>query len=184
MLGKFCLCTVGVINQGNLKVEFNVFISYSTHDLHQVKAVQAQMQNTPLRVFVAEHSVTASQQLAPSIDEAIQGCDLFIVLWSNSAKDSEWVSQEIGKATALRKKILPLVLDEDLSLPGFISDLKYIPVYKNVEGALQEASRIAEDEYQKKLAAEQSLAAQKQKEKDNLVIMGLGALFLWAITQK
>lgn len=164
-------------------MEFNVFISYSTQDLQQVKALEKQLSNTPINVFVAEHSILPSEELTSEISGAIKACDLFIVLWSKNAKDSDWVSQEIGKATALNKKILPLVLDQDLSLPGFVSGLKYLSVAKDPENSLCEATRIALIEYNKKLSGIENLKAKKQKEKETLLKMGLGALFLWAISQ-
>jgi len=164
-------------------MEFNIFISYSTHDLQQVQALQKQLVNTPINVFVAEHSIKPSEELATKISTAINNCDLFVVLWSENAKNSDWVSQEIGKATALNKKILPLVLDPDLNLPGFVSGLKYLPIYKNQEASLSEATEIALKEYEKKKTSLEALKVQKQKEKEALVKMGLGALFLWAISQ-
>ena len=165
-------------------MEFNVFISYSTHDLKQVQALQKQLSNTPIKVFVAEHSILPSEELTSSISAAINKCDLFIVLWSLNAKDSDWVSQEIGKATALNKKILPLVLEPDMNLPGFVSGLKYLSIGKDPENALSEATKIALIEYEKKKSFLAEIQAKKQKEKETLVTMGLGALFLWAINQK
>ncbi len=160
---------------------FNIFVSYSTHDLWQVQALQKQIENTPIKIFVAESSVSPSQELAPSISKAIKECDLFIVLWSKNAKDSDWVAQEIGKATAYKKKILPLILEEGLSLPGFISGLKYLPIFQNSEQELQKAKQFIESEYNSK----KNIATQKQKDKEGVIIgMGIGALLLWAINQK
>lgn len=164
-------------------MKFNIFISYSTKDLQQVKALEKQLSNTPINVFVADHSILPGEELTSKISEAIRGCDLFIVLWSKNAKNSDWVSQEIGKATALNKKILPLVLDRGLTLPGFLSDLKYLSVAKDPENSLCEATRIALIEYDKKQSDIEAIKAKKQKDKDALVKMGIGALLLWAISQ-
>ncbi len=106
---------------------FKVFVSYSTHDLRNVNELQQSLDGTGVEVFVAEHSVLPSEHLSAKISSAISACDLFVLLWSENAKASEWVSQEIGKAHSLHKKILPLVLTEGLNLPGFISNLKYLP---------------------------------------------------------
>lgn len=154
-------------------MKFNVFISYSTKNLQEVEHLRSILTNTPIEVFIAEHSVAPGEELASPISEAIKKCDLFIVLWSKSAKASDWVSQEIGIASGLNKKILPLVLEKDLNLPGFISNLKYLPLYENLQHGLAEAKKIAEKEYSKKVKS--------KKEKDStLAILGLGALLLWA----
>jgi len=100
-------------------------------------------------------------------------------LWSTNAKNSEWVSQEIGKAHSLNKQILPLVLTEGLTLPGFINGLKYLPVYQNPAAAIQQARTIVVDRFNAKRTE-----IEKQKQSEALALLGLGALFLWAISQK
>ncbi len=112
-----------------------VFISYSTKDLQTVDFVRSMLAGAPIEVFVAEYSVTAGTPLAPTIITAIKECDLFILLWSQHSRTSEWVPQEIGIAKAANKQIIPVVLQPNLPLPGFIGDLKYLDVPKNPQGA-------------------------------------------------
>jgi hypothetical protein len=158
---------------------FSIFVSYSTHDLKNVSQLQQSLTGTGVEVFVAEHSVHASEPLSDTISSAISGCDLFVLLWSKNAKASEWVSQEIGKAHSLGKTILPLVIDEGLSLPGFISGLKYIPVFRNPEAAIAEAQNVVLRHFQTK----QALATQKEQENARNLLV-LGGLVLWLFSQK
>jgi hypothetical protein len=156
-------------------MDFKIFISYSTQDLEQVNLLRLQLANTPVTMFVAEHSVLPSHELPKEISNAIRD----VVLWSENARDSDWVSQEIGRASALQKLILPLILTEGLKLPGFISNLKYIPVYREPDLALAQAREVALLEYNKKAAL-----LKEEEQKSTLFLMGIGALFLWAINQK
>ncbi|HLP97701.1 MAG TPA: toll/interleukin-1 receptor domain-containing protein [Sideroxyarcus sp.] len=158
---------------------FKVFVSYSTQDLKNVAELQQSLAGTGIDLFVAEYSVIPSEKLSDRISTAIAACDLFIVLWSSNAKESDWVSQEIGQAHSLNKKILPLVLTEGLNLPGFIKDLKYLPVYKDAASAIQQAHAIVLDGFRAKVAE-----IQKQKQSETLTLLGLGALFFWAVSQK
>lgn len=158
---------------------FKVFVSYSTHDLKNVAELQQSLAGTDVEIFVAEHSVLPSERLSERISGAIAACDLFVVLWSANAKASEWVSQEIGKAHSLNKKILPLVLTEGLNLPGFISDLKYLPVFNDPSSAIQQAQAIVLEGYRAKVEE-----LQRQKQNEALTLLGLGALFFWAVSQK
>ena len=158
---------------------FKVFVSYSTHDLKNVNELQQSLDGTGVEVFVAEHSVSASEHLSAKISEAIAGCDLFVLLWSANAKASDWVPQEIGKAHSLGKTILPLVLDEGLSLPGFISDLKYLPVFRDSQTAMAKAQELVLKEFQAKQAA---VRQQEQEKTKNLLV--LGGLVLWLFSQK
>ena len=164
-------------------IMFNVFVSYSTKDLKNVSELQQSLAGTDVSVFIAEHSVKASDHLSERISAAISSCDLFVLLWSDNAKASEWVSQEIGKAHSLNKKILPLVLTEGLTLPGFIGGLKYLPVYQDPAGTIQKAQEIVLNGYREKMAAIQK-ATEKQKQGEAITLIGLGMLFFWAISQK
>lgn len=159
---------------------FNVFVSYSTHDLAQVSQLQQQLLGSPIEVFVAEHSVSPSQDLAQTINMAIEQCDLFVLLWSKNAETSAWVPQEIGKATALKKNILPLVLDDGMQLPGFIQNLKYLPIHSNPAAALEQARKIIFEAYEQKA---KRAAAAAQAEKDKLAMMGIGALLFWVFSK-
>lgn len=158
---------------------FKVFISYSTHDLKNVTELRQSLVGTGVKVFIAEHSVTASQPLSETISAAIAECDLFVLLWSANAKTSEWVPQEIGKAHSLNKTILPLVLEEGLNLPGFISGLKYLPVFRDSQAAMAQAQEFILGQFQ----AKQTAARQKEQEQARNVFV-LGGLLLWLFSQK
>ncbi len=158
---------------------FKVFISYSTHDLKNVAELRQSLVGTGVNVFIAEHSVVASQPLSETISAAITECDLFVLLWSANAKASEWVPQEIGKAHSLNKTILPLVLEDGLDLPGFINGLKYLPVFRDPQAAMALAQEFILNQFQAKQAA----ARQKEQEQARNVFV-LGGLLLWLFSQK
>lgn len=158
---------------------FKVFVSYSTHDLKNVTELQQSLVGTGVEVFVAEHSVAPSEPLSAKISSAIGACDLFVLLWSNNAKASDWVPQEIGKAHSLNKTILPLVLDEGLALPGFISGLKYIEVFRDPQAAMAKAQNFVLNQFQAKQAAIRNV---EQENARNLLV--LGGLLLWLFNQK
>lgn len=116
---------------------FNIFISYSTRDLNVVQALQQRLEAVGSTVYVAEYSTVPGQALSTEIPRAIQACDLFLLVWSASAKSSEWVPQEIGIATAHKKPIMPVVLHPGIELPAFQKDLKYLELYKNPAAAVE-----------------------------------------------
>jgi len=164
-------------------VQYKIFVSYSTHDIEQVELLRQQLKGTPIDVFIAEHSVLPSEDLGQTISSAIEECDLFVVLWSQNAHNSGWVSQEIGRAGALNKTILPLVLTEGLSLPGFINNLKYIPVYHDPERAVITARELIANSYNNKAHMLAKAEEKKQKDKEALALMGIGAFVLWAFSK-
>ena len=101
--------------------------------------------------------------MAADIVAAIKGCDLFLLLWSHNAKNSEWVPQEIGVARGADRTVMPVVLHPGLDLPHFIRDLKYLAVYKDPMAAVQ--------------WLHQDIAA-RVKQKDVVTIGVIGALLL------
>lgn len=110
---------------------YSVFISYSTKDLHIANHVRAALSLPGVNVFVAEYSVLPSVPLNGLIEVALRSCDLFVLLWSRNSKASDYVPQEIGIARGCNRTIVPVVLEDGLTVPGFISDLKYLAAYRD-----------------------------------------------------
>ena len=148
-----------------------VFISYSTKDFSVVEFARAMLTGPAVDVFVAEYSAAPGAPLSPSIITAIKQCDLFILLWSENARTSEWVPQEIGIAKAENKQIVPVVLQSNISLPGFISDLKYLDVPKNPAAAFTWL--------QQNVLAH---ATEKQKQ-ETLAWLAIGGSLLWLLSR-
>lgn len=145
---------------------FNIFVSYSTRDLQVVNALRHYLQLTEAAVYVAEYSMPAGQSLPVDIRRVIETCDLFLLVWSTNAQNSEWVPQEIGVATGLKKPIMPVVLHKDMKLPAFLSDLKYLKLYENPGAAV---------EWLQHFVVERS----EKKKIDGLVALGIvGAILL------
>ena len=151
---------------------YKVFISYSTNDFPIVEHVRRLLAGPELEVFIAEYSVEPGAVLDQAILSAIKTCDLFVLLWSRNSRGSEWVPQEIGAARGDGKTILPIVLEDGLSLPAFISDLKFLPAYRNPSESF---IWLQQNVFQR---------AQKQQKTNALALLGLGAVLVWLFTQK
>lgn len=150
---------------------YKVFVSYSTHDLSLVNQIKQRLTSSAVSVFVAEYAVAPGQPLSATIINEIKTCDLFILLWSQNAKSSEWVPQEIGVATAAGKTIVPVLLEKELALPGFLKEQKYLSAYDDPSEALEWLTR--------EVFGRATQAAKSQ----GLVWFGLGALFAWLMTR-
>ena len=148
---------------------YKVFISYSTKDIPNVDALRKLLQFPDVECFVSEYAVTPGAPLAPTIKNAIQTCDLFVVLWSKNALASEWVSQEIGIAHGGQKPILPFVLEKNLQLPGFIKELRYVAAFQNPEQAMYSLREIV---------LKNSMSKQNQQ---NVAAIAIGAILLLAL---
>ena len=150
---------------------YKVFISYSTKDIEKLNHVRNTLQESAIEVFAAEYNLDPGESLSETIIAAIRNCDIFILLWSTNSKESEWVPQEIGIAKSSNRKILPIVLEPDIALPGFISNLKYLNAHSDPEKALE---WLRSNIFKK--------AEEKQKN-DGLFWLGLGSAILWLISK-
>ena len=73
----------------------------------------------------------------------IDGCDLFLLFWSQAAKDSEWVKREVGYALGLGAKcpqIRPVVI-EGPPVPPPWDELKQLHFDDRLLSLLATASR-------------------------------------------
>jgi len=150
---------------------YRVFVSYSTKDLRLVDIIKSLLERPGIEVFIAQYSITAGAQLMPEILSAIKRCDLFLLLWSPNAKQSEWVPQEIGVARGLDKPVIPIMLKKGVDAPGFLRDLKYLPLYSEPEQALKWLQKHA------------FCNAKAKSENDMLVALALTGGILWILSQ-
>lgn len=153
---------------------YKVFISYSTADLALVNVIKTLLSfsNASCQVFIAEYDVAPGTPLTQKIIEEIVAADLFLLLWSRNSKESEYVIQEIGVAKGRGKKILPLVIEPQLPLPAMITDLKYLPLFKDPNRAL---NTLQQDVFRE---------ATSKGNTEGLVLLGIAAVLLLTLSSK
>lgn len=127
-----------------------IFISYSTVDLAAATRARDALHAVGHTAYVAQYDARGGVRLPQDIKEHIASSDIFVVIWSTNAKNSDWVTQEIGIAESLGKLIIPFVLDRDLKPGGFISDRKYVTAAENLDAAILELRAIVDHETSKK----------------------------------
>jgi hypothetical protein len=104
-----------------------VFISYARHDLIPVQQIEHALQTQDIAVWRDQESIYGGQQWPKVIGEAIAAHDYVLLVWSKSAAQSHFVAFEWNTAIALRKTILPCLLD-DTPLPPALSAVNAIDV--------------------------------------------------------
>jgi len=149
----------------------DVFISYSSKDLSVANQVKALIQRPNCRVFLAKYSLQAGSEISTGIIDAIRRCDLFILLWSENARSSEWVPQEIGIAKGLNKPIIPVVLHPSTKPSAFLVGTNVLPLYEDPAEALTWLQTNVFEQ------------AAKQERTEGLAWLGLGAGVVWLLSQ-
>lgn len=151
---------------------YKVFVSYSTNNIHIAQwALQSLSRLGVTEVFVAEYSMEPGTPLSERILAEIRDCDIFVLLWSGAARSSDWVPQEIGAARMANRLIVPVVLEANLPVPGFISTVKHLRAFEDWEGAFTRLKNFVDA---------QALEAAKRKQAAVVLGLILGAVALFS----
>ena len=102
-----------------------VFISYSREDLAIAKQLEQALIEAGYTVWRDERDIAGGQNFPKAIGEAIASHDILLLLWSHHAAQSHFVEMEWSTALALKKPILPCLLD-DSPLPPALSAINGI----------------------------------------------------------
>lgn len=95
----------------------DVFVSYCSADKALADAVCAKLEASHVRCWIAPRNVLAGTEYADSIVSAIQGCKVFVLVFSSGANASPHVRRELERAVSKGKVVLPL-RTEDVTPSG------------------------------------------------------------------
>ncbi|MGD1891961.1 MAG: TIR domain-containing protein [Cyclobacteriaceae bacterium] len=103
--------------------EQDVFLSYCRDNIAEAQQIQQQLQSQGITVWRDQESIYGGQQWPKIIGESIAVRKLFVLLWSEAAANSHFVEFEWNTALALKKIIIPILLD-DTPLPSALSSFQ------------------------------------------------------------
>jgi len=105
---------------------FTIFASYSTKDIEKIKPVLDHISHiNSLRTFFAGKDLQPGDMIDKTITQHILSSDVFLLFFSESAKHSNYVQQEIGVALGHTKIIIPLLLD-GTKPTGMLANVQYL----------------------------------------------------------
>jgi hypothetical protein len=88
------------------------FISYSTKNQSDADALKQLLERQGIRTWMAPGDIPAGSKYAQVINQAIKECACFLLLLTDAAQSSVWVSKEVERAVHYGKTILPLKMEE------------------------------------------------------------------------
>lgn len=147
---------------------YHIFVSYAQPQIEWATHLRQILTAPGVSVFVAEHDLPAGDSLSQEIVTRIKRCDLFLLLWTEDARESQYVAKEYFLAKAEGKRIIPVALQTGVPLPAELADLKYLDVARHHMGAVKWLETHVSGEAQSKATG-------------TLVTAGLTAFLAWAV---
>jgi TIR domain len=114
----------------------SIFLSYSRQDVHHVQLVEPRLREHGVSVWRDQEKLYAGQKWPKALGEAIAANDCLLLLWSKNAAKSEYVELEWCTALALRKTIVPCLLD-DTPLPASLTAIHAVGLNEIGEAILK-----------------------------------------------
>ena len=94
------------------------FLSCAAHDYAEVIRQMPVLKAAGLKCFLAYVNIESGEPWEEKLYEQIDGCDLFLLFWSSSAKSSEWVEREWRRALTRKGRnhlaapeIVPVIIE-------------------------------------------------------------------------
>lgn len=103
-----------------------IFLSYSTENEEAAASLAQALTAAGVKVFYAPESIRTSQSFPKRIEEAIEACRVGVLLWSEAAERSAWVTKERSMLTLrnVEQRVpLQVVRLEDREVPLALKDL-------------------------------------------------------------
>jgi hypothetical protein len=113
-----------------------IFISHAWEDNHLVRRLQTELQAAGVEVWVDDSGIRGGDNLPMRINDALEWCDVLLLIWSKAASKSPWVKLEWTTAIALKRKIIPCLLD-DSQLPIILVGMRYLDFLNVDQGIAQ-----------------------------------------------
>lgn len=89
-----------------------VFLSYSRVDLPLIEQLEAQLKSHPdISIWRDQEKIYGGQKWPKVLGETIADQDIFLLAWSKNSADSHFVEFEWTTALALKKTVVPCLLD-------------------------------------------------------------------------
>lgn len=104
-----------------------IFLSYARADATRVTALEQTLREQGVETWRDQESLYGGQQWPKAIGDNIASHDFFLLAWSHSAASSHFVEFEWNTAVALRKPVIPCLLD-DTPLPAALQGVQGINV--------------------------------------------------------
>lgn len=115
-----------------------VFISYSSKDMDEANSVRMVLQQNGIDCWMAPESIAMGYDYSSAIPEAIEQCDLFLLILSANSQGSKWVPKELDRAISFNKPIIPFQIDNKALSTSFdfmLTNIQRVEAFHDLEAS-------------------------------------------------
>jgi len=162
------------------QTRYDVFISYSRKDYvdghknvipgNEVSKIKEILTSAGISFWFDEDGVYSGNEFAKVIVRSIKASKVFVFLSTNNSNQSEWTANEISTAYMLKKKIIPVRIDDSVyhdDVILYLSRLSHIDYMDNPEkGRMELVRSINSYLEEEKVAEEQKKTEELLRQKE------------------
>lgn len=89
-----------------------VFLSYSTHDVVRATELRDFLESNDISCWIGNRDILPGSNYTEEITDAISGCEVFVLLLSRNAQNSQYVISELEYAIEKGKTVIPYILED------------------------------------------------------------------------
>lgn len=144
-----------------------VFISHSWDDNDVARKIAHHVKRDGAEIWIDYARISGGESLPDGISEALEWCDILILVWSKPAAVSYYVKLEWQSALHLQKRIIPCLLD-DTKQPAILRGLLYIDFKDFDNGYIKLCRALKLVTKEEELKKQQLKKDRKQREQERL----------------
>lgn len=111
------------------------FISHAWEDKSLAMQLERELGSAKVDVWIDHSEIRGGDNLPKRINDALEWCNTFLLIWSEAASKSRWVELEWTNALSLDKVIIPCRLDKT-PLPAILANKTFIDFLNTEKGLL------------------------------------------------
>ena len=126
-------------------MKHDVFISYSSKNKKVADAMCHVLEEHGIKCWIAPRDIPGGADYGDLIDDAIQNCRIFIIIFSKPASLSHFVSAELNLAFSGGKHIIPYRIDETQlkgSMRLYLNQMHWIDAFPDAEARFKDLVKV------------------------------------------
>ncbi len=152
-----------------------VFISYASKDAIFADLTKMKLKEAGIRVWLDHGNLRGGDEWRDAIDQGIATSDVMLVVLTPSSCESSYVTYEWGFALGMRKKVIPILL-EDANIHPRLEVLQYLDFRDPRSGPWNDLAKEIEENASKNKENDSSLVGDMTSKDLQEIIVGAVAL--------